>query len=130
MIKEAPAIRVVKQNPGGSSAPVGRMSEERIDFHLWNWACWHRTSGVQNLGYTVSRGVSGSSDVATMERACDRKSAMDTNAAINDLPPTQSGAVYCKHLYCVFRFPREDPEALYIQARDTLAVSLVRKHLF
>lgn len=129
---DVPVIKVVKKGAKrrGGVAPVGRMPEDRVDWHLWNWVRWHRTTGRPNLGYVTTRGVSGSSDFDSMARACDRKSAIATETAINDLPPAQSDVVYARHLYAVFRFPRENAAELYAEARATLALTLVKKHLF
>jgi len=110
-------------------APVKRadgyaLSEERLDWHLANWAQLDRARWDAEHGFEVSRGYSMSVDFDEMCADMDRRCAEATGAAIAGLTPVERAAVMNKLLAMVFRFPREDKQNAWVRARWRLARGL------
>jgi hypothetical protein len=78
------------------------MTEDRMQFHLWNWSRWMHAGASSHLRYrhTASGGMgrSGSTDFADMVDSSDRHCAEATDGCIESLPPAAKAAVYASHL--------------------------------
>jgi hypothetical protein len=113
-------------------APIRRhdgsyaLSDQRLDWHLENWAVWETSDWDAELAYTLSPGYSMSVDFDQMCAEMDRRCAYATKAAIEGLVPSEQCAVYNKLVGAVFRF-RDDPHAAWIRARWLLAKDLYRR---
>lgn len=113
-------------------APIKRadgkyvLSEERLDWHLENWAVWESATWDAELAYTLTPGFSMSVDFDQMCAEMDRNCAVATKAAIESLTPVEACAVFNKLCKAVFRF-RDDPHNAWIRARWRLAHDLYRR---
>jgi hypothetical protein len=113
-------------------APIKRadgryaLSEERLDWHLENWAVWESASWDAELAYTISPGHSMSVDFDQMCAEMDRNCAFATKAAIESLPSIEQCAVFNKLVRAVFRFPGR-PDNPWASARWKLAYDLYRR---
>ena len=111
--------------------PAKSDQDQRLDFHLGNWARWMR-SGEHVQGYKhgaagcVGGGYSG--DFDDMVLAADRRSAAIMDSLIQDLPPAQVCAIHTTWINSVWRF--KDYEATYQRACDNLLVGMNRKGLW
>lgn len=110
-------------------APVKRvdgyaLTNDRLDWHLENWACWERSKWDAEHGFEVSRGYSMSVDFDEMCAEMDRRCAEATGAVIAGLTPVERSAVLNKLLASVFSFPREDKNNAWVRARWKLARGL------
>lgn len=90
-------------------------------------------SGSRPAGYPkkASGGVTNYTsmdldNVAAYENL-DHDLAVRTNAAIDDLPPVESCAIYHKYLHAVFRFNREGLDAVLGRARENIKAGLRRR---
>jgi hypothetical protein len=110
-------------------APVKRsdgyaLTEDRLDWHLANWAAWECARWDAELAYEVSQGSSSSVDFEEMCNAMDRQCAAITAAGIASLSEIERGAVVNKLIAAVFRFPRGDLVNAWARARWRLARDL------
>ena len=114
-------------------APVKRsdgkyaLSEDRLNWHLDNWAAWESSAWDAELAYTLTPGYSMSVDFDQMCAEMDRRCAYTAKAAIESLSPVEQCAVFNKLLKAVFRFPREDSHQTWIRARWRLAHDLYKR---
>jgi len=78
------------------------MTEDRLQFHLYLWACSTHQGTASHLHYRSAAsggmGRSGSCDFDTMVEASDRHCAEATDGCIESLPPAAKAAVYASHL--------------------------------
>lgn len=101
---------------------------DRLEAHLINWARWMRKSS--RGGYTVSMGVSGSTHFEDMTEEADRVSARIMDTLISDLPPAQTAAINHVYLGVVWRFPRNNLDALLATARESIESRMDEKCLY
>ena len=106
-----------------------RVTDDRLDFHLWNWANWHRSSvaaTVRALWYPAGASgmaVSHGSDFDGMVAEVDHRCAEAVESALDDCPTAERCAVHHVHLHAVYR-PRIGLDAAYGSARLRLAAGL------
>ncbi len=95
------------------------MSPERVDFHLWNWAQWHRRSREHGIGYpsrsAVGENYTTNSDFDSMVEGAYKQAARATDTVIDDLPTLYKIAVYAQHLEGKW-FLEDLARALYYRA--------------
>ena len=115
-------------------ADVLLINEQRLGFHLGNWAAWMR-SGEHVKGYKhgaagcVGGGYYG--DFEDMVATADRHTAAIMDTLINDLPPAQSCAVHHTWINAVYRFKSEMAyDTAYGKACETLLDGMDRKGLW
>lgn len=117
---------------------VHKLSDEDIEFHLNNWARWHRGSyagQLRQLWYpSRASGRMGVSGATTFEEMCDGVD-MDTaramNAVIEDLPVIKRALLHHLYLQSVYRFPRVvSLETEYAETLPLLRVGMLRKGIF
>lgn len=100
------------------------MTDERLDWHLANWADWMRRGGSADQGMPDrSSGLKtggGSLDFDEMAQASDALMAAAVNAVIEDLPLHEQCAIEHRYLRSVWRFPRNNLPELIERARRTL----------
>lgn len=108
--------------------------DQRLDFHLGNWARWMR-SGEHVQGYKhgaagcVGGGYCG--DFDDMVASSDRHTAAIVDVLIADLPPAQSCAVHSMWLNAVYRFKSEQAfDTAYLKACESLLIGMDRKGLW
>lgn len=114
------------KDEAGTSTGSGSMTDERLEWHLWNWRTW-MYSGKTVEGYPMaSAGLRsiGQSDFDDMAEASDIRCARACNAIVEGLPPAQAAAVYRKWLHAVYRFPRGNFECCLAMAMDTIRAGL------
>lgn len=102
------------------------MQEDRVEWHLRNWAGWTRAY-KPNLGMpkrSVALSSTRSMDFDEMCEEADEYAAAATEAAIDSLPPAQAAAVNRRWLDAVYRFPRDNYIDVYRLALSKLAISL------
>jgi len=112
------------------------VTDEDVEYHLGNWARWHRLSrysAFRRLWYpgraSGGMGNSGSTTVDDMCEGLDDDHARIMNTLIDDLPTTQRCAVHYIYLEAraVFKFPRSDLATEYANALASLRTGMVRK---
>lgn len=123
------ALAIDKFSPVKRSDGHYSLSEERLDWHLENWAVWESSRWDAELAYEVSQGYSMSVDFDEMCAEMDRRCASITGAAIASLTPVERGVVCNKLIGAVFRFPRENEANAWARARWLLARDLYRRGL-
>lgn len=106
--------------------PYG-MNNDRLSWHLWNWARW-MDRGSYGLGYPGRSlcTASGHSDFDEMVNRADARCARAVDAIVEDLPQPQKLAVHHKHLSAVFRI-RADLETAYELACDKISRELTKR---
>ena len=108
--------------------PIG-MTDDRVDWHLWNWSQWMRRNS-HRLGYprlaSGGMGRSAHSDFDEMVQAADARCARAVDAIIEALPAAQRIAVHHKLLASVYRV-RADLATSYADACDRIRRELMRK---
>ena len=101
------------------------MADERLAFHLDNWAGYQH--GGERLGAPGnSSGIvgCGNNDFESMVQAADRRCAEAVDALITGLALAQQNALFHRYLHAVLRFNRNDyPENLDL-AREAVRVGL------
>jgi hypothetical protein len=106
------------------------MTDDRIDWHLWNWERWMRRDRGRGAGYPrqASGGIGRShrSDFDTMVETADSRCARAVDAIVGGLTPACRGALYNKHGLAVFRGIRDEP-GHYDEARRVIGRKLTRK---
>lgn len=115
------ALAVVEVYPSG-------MDDDRLEWHLWNWAQWHARDYKVGRGYPPrglsGMGCSGASDFDSMVAAVDARCAAAVEAILDGMPPAQRGAIHAIHLHAVYRFPRLNLQACYEGACERLRKGL------
>ena len=76
------------------------------------------------LAYTVSQGVSSSSDFDGMCEQADRVAARAVDAILEGLAPSEQAAVRHLHLGVAWRFPRNNMLDLYEKAKMKVGIQL------
>jgi hypothetical protein len=108
------------------------LTEDRVEWHLWNWARWYYASREKGTGY-ASRASGGFENYTTSRSGKDWETEYDeickrqadaTDAIIDGLQPTYKAAIYAKHLEGAWALP-EASLALYYRA----AVPLIGRGL-
>ncbi|HEY1283005.1 MAG TPA: hypothetical protein VGE96_00870 [Steroidobacteraceae bacterium] len=108
--------RVVRKGDGG-------MSEERLTWHLENWAAWQRRADAICEGAPPRAGSGlGRSHRRTfdeMVESADTRCAEAVEAILDDLPPLERFAIHHAHLAAVYRFHHHSArhEDLYASGR-------------
>lgn len=103
---------------------------DRIEEHLWRWARWMYAGKTMHLRHR-SKAAGGfadaSSDFDTMVEAADIRCAEATDAAIDELPPTQRAAVHAKWLETNWSLPDEVLGAYYRVAVEAIGRGLDKR---
>lgn len=112
----------------------GGMSEERLSWHLENWATWQFRSGSTARGYPSRAGSGigvshGSRTFEEMAETADDNCARAVEAVLGDLTTLERCAVHHEYLSAVYRFPRDQRghAELYRAARDKIGKALSRR---
>ncbi len=111
------------------------MTDDRITWHLDNWAYWMRDRGVAGSGSYPGKASGGmgrsfKSDFDSMCDAADRRCADAVGAILADeCSPLERQVVTHKHLAAVFRFERlgYTVEEAYRTARGKIGRGLERR---
>ena len=117
----------------GTSTGSGRMTDDRLEWHLLNWQLWmHSGHGVEGLprssvGLSSGGGQAAFDDLAD---ASERRVAAACNAIIESLAPAPAAAIYNRYLHAVYRFPRDDQEAQFSRGRECVRVGLMAKGIW
>lgn len=72
----------------------------------------------------------GSKDWDDLADEVDRRCARAVDAVIRGLPPAQSAALMHAYLHAVFRFPRDNYDALLAAAREAVDNGLTAKGMY
>jgi len=105
------------------------MSDERLEWHLQNWARWYYAPAIR-LGYPrrTSGLISGASnDFDDLADAAANRLAVSCNAIIGDLVPAQFCALSCEYLHAVWRFPRDNKAKSLSLAKNRIKEGLERR---
>lgn len=98
------------------------MDEERLRWHLANWAAWIRHDD-HRLGYPsrASGGIgsTGSREFDAMVATADARCAEAVDAILDDLPKPDRAAVYSIHIEAVW-FGPEPLSDVYCRACDQI----------
>lgn len=105
---------------------------ERVEWHLRNWQTWmHRPAlrlGMPRKAAVGENYTSVDLDNEIAYESLDDDLAERTNAVIDGLVPAQRMAIYKAYgMISVWRFPRDNFEAVLKLAKASVAVGLVRK---
>lgn len=106
-----------------------------VDLHLQNWVRWmHGESKPAGLPKKASGGMqnytSFDSEGWQAWEKLDEWTAEATNAAVESLPPSQQAAISHKYLNSVYRFPRDNYEAMLTEAMRNLVPALRRRNVW
>lgn len=104
-------LRRSKDEPGTSTGS-GRMTDDRLEWHLWNWSRWMR-GGKVTVGFqkeTVGMFSGASAHFDDMADANERRLASICDVVVTGLPYSHYAAISNKHLYTVYKFPRNNEE--------------------
>lgn len=78
------------------------MTEDRLDWHLWNWGNWMHGGKSSHLHYRDSAssgmGKSHGSQFDEMVEDADARCAEATDGCIESLSPKGKAAIYAHHL--------------------------------
>lgn len=115
---------------GSTAATLG--SDERVEFHLQNWAQWQKTGGVVGMyGGSGSPDYCQSIDFDDMCDSMDRRNAKTLDAWIQDLPALQRLAIYNAYLHSVYRLRGQRPsEEHLLSAKFVIGKKLVKWGLY
>lgn len=107
------------------------MTEQRLDWHLWNWANWMRRDAGVVRGYAgrASGGLRGNGTTGAFEEECyavDLRCARAVDAAIEGLPSPEKVAVYHYNLGAL-RHGVIGIGDVYDEARERLRKELTRR---
>ena len=125
-------IVVIEKEPETERTRPGRMSQERLEWHLHNWTqyMFRRVGTFRALWYPgrASSGIgrSSSSDFDQMVEHADARCARVTYAIINDLPRPQCLAIHHKHLGSVYRV-RYDLDKAYAEGCVAVGRELTKR---
>lgn len=102
------------------------MTEDRVEWHLWNFANWERGGWRGQLAMPSRSGCVqvDHADFDKMVEEADRRCAEATGAVISALPANERAAVHAKHLETLWTLP-ERVLGLYYRS----AVGLVGRGL-
>jgi hypothetical protein len=108
------------------------MPQDRVTWHLENWAYFQRDRASDFGGGFNWRDGSGARSNSSMEfdamvAEVDKRVADIVDVIVDDLPPIQSAAVKHMHLAAVFRMARASLDAAYALARTHLSLELARR---
>lgn len=110
-----------------------RMSEPRLDWHLWNWEQWQLRShfGSLRAHWYPAVGAEGPgagtlNDFDDMVSAVDGRCAQAVESALEGCTVAERAAVHHKHLHAVYRL-REPLEDCYARARCVIRATLDRR---
>ena len=82
--------------------------ENRVQWHLGNWAIWQRSGGYSHLnmpGRSPIIGISHGADIDQIADACDVSAARAIDAILRDLPRQNRIAFHCEYLGAKWPFP-------------------------
>lgn len=111
------------------AATVLGMDDDRLDWHLWNWSNWQRSSfagTVRALWYPASSpaiGISHGADFDELVAAVDQRCAEAVESALDGCTVAERCAVHHVHLHAVYR-PRIGLDEAYQAARRKIADGL------
>lgn len=128
MLAMAPRIVIEDDRPREESRP-GRMTGDRLSWHLWNWEQWMFRRGLRRLWYpSKSAGPwkRSSLDFDEMVAAVDNRCARAVDVIISDLPRHQCLAIHHKHLASVYRV-RYDLDKAYEEGCVAVGKELARR---
>ena len=115
----------------GTSTGSGRMTDERLLWHFWNWAAWMRgergVRGAQCRSVGLSSGGGYEKHVVDLEREVDLRVARTCDVVIGDLPHAQQMAISNEYLNTVYRFLRTTQAEQIEKAREAVRAGLERK---
>ena len=103
---------------------------ERVNWHLANWARYHRQYSAR-LGYKVSSALktTGSQNFDDLVQSGDRQSAENMDVIIEDLPPLLKKAIHSVLLDTKWT-QSHDRSKIFLQAQEAIFPLLESKNLF
>ena len=103
---------------------------ERVNWHLANWARYHRQYSAR-LGYKVSSALktTGSQNFDDLVQSGDRQSAENMDTIIEDLPPLLKKAIHSVLLDTKWT-ESQDRSKIFLQAQEAIFPALESKNLF
>ncbi len=112
---------------------IQTMTDDRLDWHFWNWAEWQRAEYTIAHGYpTRAASGLGRSHARTFPElvaSADKRCAKAVEAILDGCTPLERNAVHHIHLAAVFRFPRlgQSVEDAYARAREQVRSGLIAR---
>lgn len=103
-----------------------------LEWHLRNWARWMQAQELPDGCPTEASGgilqnFSSSPDWDTVYEKNDAWCALNTDAAVRALAPSERAAIDHRYLESVWRFPRNNFEELLEAARMRVRATLIRR---
>lgn len=105
------------------------MSEDRVTWHLQNWAEWHRdrkTSFGNGYGSRASGpfvGATNTREFEAMVVEADNRCAAAVEAILDGIPAMQRFSVHHQHLDAVYRFRRAEQVHVVLYANARMAIA-------
>lgn len=117
---------------GGLFERNKEMTDERLEWHLQNWAHWMRDPELKLYYPPRSKHMysNASQDFDAMVAAVDERCAKAVDALLDGLPVGQQCAINNKYLGAVFRAQRFDLDGALILAKDVLKFGLIRRGFY
>lgn len=136
---EGTALLAVAIGPTTDGSPRKKttfgMTEERLTWHLENWAAWQRRRFGEFRRLWYPRKASGNfqcdhSDFDDMVEQADTRCAKAVEAILSDLTVIQECAIHHQLLAAVYNFPRANFEQQYGFARELIRKGLTLRGIF
>jgi hypothetical protein len=104
--------------------------EDRVEWHLYNWARFMRTGSYDILGMPGracgGMGISHSADFDQLADQADRAAARTCDAVIRDLKPLEQKAIRCAYLGEMWESPLQEGAVLVV-AKEAMRIGLNRR---
>jgi hypothetical protein len=114
---------------------ISKDADYWVERNLRNWVSWMH-AGSKPDGYPkwacggITNYTSMDLDNIAAYESLDSGLAEATNAAIDDLAPVESCAIYHTYLHAVFRFNRTSLDDALARAREKLKALLRKRHVW
>lgn len=120
MVVDVPILAIVRPDT----------SDERVEFHLYNWARWMRSGSYAGLGMPgracAGMGISHSADFDQLADIADRTAAKACDAVIRNLKPLEQKAIRCAYLGEEWTSVLQEGAVLVV-AKEALKMGLDRR---
>ena len=105
-------------------------TDDRVEWHLWNWRRWMQTGEFAGLGHSGRAsggiGISHTADFDQLADQADRTVAKSVDAVIRGLKPLEQKALRCRYLHEEWTSILQQAQ-IVIVAKESLRLGLNRR---